>query len=77
MYNLTPTQQTLLRSIVEKVRAKKMPEEFTFIWGPDHQVAKSVKIFSKPLVSEYRGYAVWEIHPVMGLHVDHRAQLIR
>jgi hypothetical protein len=35
MYNLTPTQQTLLRSIVEKVRAKQMPEEFTFIWGTE------------------------------------------
>jgi hypothetical protein len=33
MYNLTPTQQALLRSIVEKVRAKQMPEEFTVIWG--------------------------------------------
>src|SRR5207253_1892649 len=35
MYNLTPTQQALLRSIVEKVRTKQMPEEFTFMWGPD------------------------------------------
>ena len=33
MYNLTPNQQALLRSMVEKVKAKKMPEEFTFIWG--------------------------------------------
>jgi Protein of unknown function (Hypoth_ymh) len=35
MYNLTPTQQVLLRSIVEKVRTKEMPEEFTFAWGTD------------------------------------------
>jgi hypothetical protein len=33
MYNRTPTQKALLRSLVEKVRAKQMPEEFTFIWG--------------------------------------------
>jgi hypothetical protein len=33
MYNLTPAQKTLLRSIVEKVKAKQIPEEFTFIWG--------------------------------------------
>jgi hypothetical protein len=33
MYNLTPTQKALLRWIVEKVRAKEMPEEFTFMWG--------------------------------------------
>jgi hypothetical protein len=35
MYNLTPSQQTLLRSIVEKVRSGQMPEEFTFIWGAE------------------------------------------
>jgi hypothetical protein len=37
MYNLTPSQQALLRSIVEKVRAKQIPEEFTFAW--DHRGA--------------------------------------
>jgi Protein of unknown function (Hypoth_ymh) len=35
MYNLTPSQKELLRSIVEKVRANEMPEEFKFIWGGD------------------------------------------
>src|SRR6266571_8661417 len=35
MFNLTTTQQTSLRSIVEKVRAKEMPEEFTFMWGTE------------------------------------------
>ena len=35
MYNLTPAQKALLRSIVEKIRAKQMPEEFTFMW--DHE----------------------------------------
>jgi hypothetical protein len=35
MYNLTPSQQELLRWIVGKVRAKEMPEEFTFMWGTD------------------------------------------
>jgi hypothetical protein len=35
MYNLTPSQQKLLRWIVEKVRAKEMPEEFTFMWGTE------------------------------------------
>src|SRR6266436_1753844 len=32
MYNLTPSQQALLRSIVEKVKTKQIPEEFTFAW---------------------------------------------
>ena len=32
MYNLNPSQQALLRLIVEKVRAKQIPEEFTFAW---------------------------------------------
>ncbi len=35
MYNLTPNQKALLCSIVEKVRAKQMPEEFKFIWGAE------------------------------------------
>src|SRR5213080_2738574 len=35
MFNLTTTQQTSLRSIVDKVRAKQMPEEFTFMWGAE------------------------------------------
>jgi len=33
MYNLTSSQQELLRWIVGKVKAKEMPEEFTFMWG--------------------------------------------
>ena len=33
MYNLTPDQKDLLRSLVAEVRAKKMPEEFSFAWG--------------------------------------------
>jgi len=33
MYNLTPSQKDLLRSLVDKVKSKQMPEEFTFMWG--------------------------------------------
>src|SRR6266581_5150548 len=33
MYNLTPSQKDLLRSLVDKVKTKQMPEEFTFMWG--------------------------------------------
>jgi hypothetical protein len=35
MYNLTQSQKDLLRSLVEKVKAKEMPEEFTFMWGTE------------------------------------------
>src|SRR6266436_2288721 len=33
MYNLTQSQKDLLRSLVDKVKKKEMPEEFTFMWG--------------------------------------------
>ena len=33
MYNLTSSQKDLLRSLVDKVKTKQMPEEFTFMWG--------------------------------------------
>ena len=66
MYNLTPTQKALLRSLVEKVRAKQMPEEFTFIWGlegtflhydgaagfhPTPEVTKSALTYLLPTIS--------------------------
>ena len=33
MYNLTPDQKTLLRTLVASVKAKQIPEEFVFTWG--------------------------------------------
>ena len=35
MYNVTPDQKDLLRSLVARIRAKEMPEEFSFGWGAD------------------------------------------